>query len=178
MFQTINKPLHLLIDGADKLGKTTVIEILKRQLNLPVIKMPNMKEYIENNNAEEFSKLFNETIVQFAEYSFIMDRGFTSSIVYSAVFDRDFKLGYISNIEQILDPNVIILTGYNRQIGRAGESFGKDEIVKNEINRDKIEKEFNKLADRRGYTLIDVKGKSPIQICNEIITSLGEGFPV
>ena len=36
------------------------------------------------------------------------------------------------------------------------------------------DKEFIKLADRRGYTLINVFNKSPIEICNEILTSLEE----
>ena len=163
MKNKFKEPLHILIDGSDKKGKTTVIQMLSRKLDLPIVKMPNMPEYIEKNQAEEFSKLFNETIVQFSEYDFIMDRGFTSSIVYSKVFDRKFDLAYIKNIEKRLKPQIFILTG---------DRFGHDEIVEVNLNSHQIDLGYIELAEREGYTVINVNGKTPIEICNTILEKL------
>lgn len=158
------KTLHLLIDGADKLGKSTVCQMLSRYYNIPIIKMPNMKEYIKKGSPEEFSKLFNETVIQFAEYDFILDRGFTSSLVYSKVFKRDFDLSYIDKIEQILKPEVHILIG---------QRFSIDDVYNvNEVNL--IDKKFYDLAVMKGYHKIIVDNKSPIEICQEIISSVQE----
>jgi len=156
-------PLHLLIDGADRLGKTTVCELMSRGLDLPIIKMKNMPQYIEAGTSEEFSQLFNETVVQFAEYPFILDRGFTSSLVYSTIEQRPYDLEYIENIEKILKPKVFILTSQ--------KNLGKDQIYSQAI-LEKVDAEFNKLANERNYHLISVYGKSPFEICNEILNAL------
>lgn len=160
-------PLHLLIDGSDNLGKTTVVNLLSRKLDLPIIKMPNTAEYIEKGNVEEFSKFYNETIVQFAEFSFIMDRGFPSSLVYSKVFHRENNLEYLGNIEQKLNPIIVILTGLEE--GKTGVvSFQKDPIW-SDNQKTRIDAEYVNLAMAREYTLVCVAYKTPQQICNEII---------
>jgi len=167
-----------MIDGSDNLGKTTVINLLSRKLDLPIIKMTNMKEYIEEGDAEKYSRLYNETVVQFSEFSFIMDRGFTSSLVYSEVFSRKDDLSYIENIEQKLKPTIFILTGRNRPgaihysyLGYT--SFSSDPIYNTE-SKNKIDEAFWKLAEERGYHLVEVFGKSPLEICNEIIEKINE----
>ncbi len=167
----LKQPLHILIDGPDKVGKTTVIKLLSRSLDLPVIKMPNTKEYIEKGTVEEFSKFYNETLIQFTEFDFIMDRGFTSSKVYSEVFNRKSDLKYIQNIETILKPMVFILTSNSplddtEEVDQIKESFQE------------IRKSYIRLASENGYNIINVVGLSPTQICNEIlqvITSSEEG---
>lgn len=172
MIQKMAQPIHLLLDGSDRLGKTTVVNLLSRMTQLPIIKMPNMSAYIKGDNPEEFSKLFNEVIVQFAETSFILDRGFTSSLVYSKVFNRPFDLSYINNIEQILKPKVFIFTG--RVFHSPSPRFlrlGNDEIFKDNLLTE-IDREFTFLAEERGYNLIEVYRKSPIEICNEILEKI------
>lgn len=162
----MNKPLHIIIDGPDKVGKTTVIKILADRLSLPIIKMPNMKEYINNepseDTAEKFSKLFNETIVQFKDTSFILDRGFTSSLVYSKVFNRRFDLSYIDKIEDELKTNVFILTG---------SKFEDDDIYYVEDVR-KVEDEFIDLAISRGYHIISNGNLTPDGVADKIINLL------
>ena len=159
------KPLHLIIDGSDNLGKTTVANLLSRRLQLPIIKMPRTQEYFKLGLAEEFSRFYNETLIQFSEYSFIMDRGFPSSLVYGKKYKRDFDFSYIDNIEQILKPKVFIFTSENRK------SFCKDVIISEEDKLD-IDIEYRNLVYKKTYYLLDVDGKSPLEICNEIIENL------
>lgn len=128
----------VLIDGPDGTGKTTVAKRISETLEIPYVKMPNMVEYFNKNSAEEFSKLFNETIVQFADCSFVLDRGFTSSLVYSHVYKRDFDLSYIDKIHKELNPLVIILTATQEKIM---ERRPIDDIIKEEF-RDSIRKEY------------------------------------
>lgn len=164
------KPLHLIIDGSDNLGKTTVLSLLSQRIGLPIIKMPNMKDYIEMDKAEVFSKLFNETVVQFVQYPFLLDRGYTSSQVYSKLFGRKFDLGYLKDTEEALQPKIIIFTGRHRN-GMTGEvtykSFCKDKIF-NEEEKSKIDEEFCNMAEERGYPLIEVNGRTPLSIVEMI----------
>lgn len=164
------KPLHLIIDGSDNLGKTTVVKMLSMKLGLPIIKMPNMTEYIGRGATEEFSKLFNETIIQFREYPFILDRGFPSSLVYSSIFNREFNLSYIEETEKLLDPTVFIFTG--RHASSNGKisyhSFCEDPIFNEEEKRE-IDEAFCNLANNRLYNLIEVWGKHPSFIVQSIL---------
>lgn len=155
-------PIHIIIDGADRTGKSTVCKILEMGLQIPLIKMPNMKEYIEKGLSEEFSRLFNETIVQFKDYSFIMDRGFTSSLVYSKVFKRTFDLSYIKKIEEELKPKIFIVSG---------TSFKKDEVY-SAYETEMVDLEFCRLAKEKGYPLIINKNKTPDEIANEILDQI------
>lgn len=167
----IKLPIHVVIDGSDGLGKTSVCQMLGRIMSLPVIKMSNMREYIKKGSAEEFSKLFNETLVQFEEYDFILDRGFTSSLVYDKVFDRKSDLIYLTRIENALQPKIFILTGlvpdgtYN--YFRGDEVFDNTQVLA-------IDREFVKLAQERGYEVIPVWGKSPMQIAKYIYHKINE----
>lgn len=171
------KRVHILLDGSDNLGKTTIANKLSIALSLPVIKMPNMKEYIEAGHPEEFSKLFNETIIQFRKTSFIMDRGFTSSLVYSRVFSRKFDLEYLKTIEEILKPIVIIFTG--RHTDKRGKSiytsFTFDEVY-SEDKKSSIDQEFCKMAIKRGYNVVSVHGKSEIVILEEVLRIIKNGL--
>ena len=158
----MKKPLHILLDGTDNVGKTTMCQLLSDKLRLPIIKMPNMPEYLKKGQAEEFSKLFNETIVQFKDTDFILDRGFTSSLVYSAVFNRDFDLSYLAQIEKELNPVVFILTGH---------PFATDEIY-NTSQQERIDERFRLLAEIKKYHIVEVNDKTPEQIVNRILELL------
>lgn len=169
------KPIHILIDGSDNLGKTTVIQLLSRKLNLPVVKMPNTEKYIKEGNVEELSRFYNETLVQFAESSFIMDRGFTSTLVYSKVFKRDTDINYIEGIENKLKPKTFILTGRTRPNKDYGiyhyRSFSEDPIYSDE-EKSYVDEEFCELSYRKNYHLIEVMGKSPLEVCDEIMSKI------
>ena len=154
----MKKPVHIIIDSADKLGKTTQCLMLSRVLDVPYVKMPNMREYIEKGKEEEFSKLFNETIVQFRYSDFVLDRGFTSSVVYSTVLNRKFDLSYINRIEEILDPVVFIFSG---------KPFKKDDVYDKNVIQ-KVNDEFVRIANKKHYHLIDVTDKTELDIHGEI----------
>src|SRR3990167_10551440 len=151
------KTLHLIIDGSDNLGKTTVIDMLSKELDLPIIKMPHELHNVDiKNHVEEFSKFFSYVVVQFRKYPFIMDRGFTSSEVYSKVFNRGFYISYTGEIEELLDPKIFIFTGRvkNPETHQFDyTSFCKDKTF-NDYEKIKIDKEFCELAKRRKYHLI------------------------
>lgn len=160
--------MRILIDGVDGCGKTTVVDMLSKRFKLPIVKMPNMKEYFEKGTAEEFSKLFNETIVQFRKYPFIMDRGFPSSIVYNDVYDRKFDLTYLDEIEKQLDCKVVILTA-------TPTAFLKrrpfDDIITGE-KRIHINEAYLALAQEKGYTVIDTSELAPVDVAEEIVMRL------
>lgn len=167
-------PMHIILDGSDNLGKTTTLNMLSEKLQLPVIKMPNMKEYIERDMTEQMSQLFSETIVQFKDYPFLMDRGYCSSIVYSKVFNRTFDLSYIDKINEELRPKIIIFTGRDKhgQIYKY-KSFCNDPIY-HTGQKMEIDAAFCKYAETNGYPLIEVWGKTTKQILQEVLLKIYE----
>lgn len=157
----------VLIDGPDNVGKTTVINKLHESTGYPIIKMPNMKEYFEKGLTEEFSKLFNETIVQFRKFSFILDRGFTSSLVYSKVYNRSFDLSYLKDIQEQLNPVVIIL--HNTDSNGKNIRFQDDDIDAINSKYDEIVDTYKFLAKALRYNLINVNGLSPDEVEEKIL---------
>lgn len=162
-----NKP-RILIDGVDGCGKTTIAELLSKKLKIPIIKMPNMKEYFGKGTTEEFSKLFNETIVQFKQYGFIMDRGFTSSLVYSQVYGRPVDISYIDKLEKDLDAKVVILTALP-EVFLKRKPF--DEIITSQ-KRIEINEEYLNVAQERGYPAINTSNLTPEQVLKEVLKVL------
>lgn len=156
---TKSSKLHLIIDGPDKVGKSTVIQLLAKELNLPVIKMKDMPKFFKKN-PEEASEIFNKTVAQFKDSSFIMDRGFPSSVVYSYAYGRDYPLGYLDEIEDDLAPTIVILY---RKTPRA-----KDDIVSDRMYV-KIRRAYVSIAMELGWNLIDVGDLKPKEICKKIL---------
>lgn len=157
----MKKAIHILLDGADGTGKSSIALRLQTATGFPIIKMPNMKEYIENGSPEEFSRLFNETIVQFKDTNFIMDRGYTSSLVYSKIFNRTFDLTYLDEIEKQLDPLVFILTR-QKQNYREDEIFDKEKVAQ-------LDLEYTKLANKKGYRVIDTSNCQKREVTDKIL---------
>lgn len=155
----------LLIDGPDGTGKTTICNELATLLKIPLVKMPNMKQYFENGMTEEFSKFFNEILVQFKTTDFILDRGFTSSLVYSNVYKRPFDLSYIDDIEKELQPKVFILTASDEELFKRRPT---DEIIAQEF-RIEVNAEYRRLAKERGYIIIDTTGSTIEEVKQEIL---------
>ena len=156
-----SKPLHLIIDGADKVGKSTVCKLLAEKLKIPVIKMQDMPKYF-SKNPEPASEIYNKTIVQFKDYAFIQDRGYPSSIVYSTLYNRHYPLNYLNDMIRELEPVVFILEATPR---------AKDDIVS--------KKDQNKLRDMYMYytrvynwNLLMCDEKTPDQICDMILKQL------
>lgn len=160
--------MNIIIEGADGVGKSTVIDLLSKKLQIPVIKMPDMKKYFDKGVTEEFSELYNKTIVQFRDFDFIQDRGFPSSIVYAKVYNRSCDLSYILEIDKLLKPKVIILTATD-EILKQRRQF--DEIISDEFRSD-VNAEFVRLANNNNYQLIDTSNKTPEEVCQIILENL------
>jgi hypothetical protein len=168
----MNGPMHIVIDGSDNLGKTTVLNILSEKLQLPIIKMPNMPKYIKDGNTEPFSQLFSETVMQFKQFPFLMDRDYSSSVVYSRLFARDYDLGYLKDIREALNPKFIIFTGrrfINDEIHYT--SFCQDQVY-DEEQKGLIDEAFCDYATANGHPLVEVWGKTPEEIAKEVILKI------
>lgn len=157
-----NKTLHLIIDGPDKVGKSTVCQLLSRRLGIRVLKLDKMHKF-HKTAPEEVSEVFNDTLLNFSDISFILDRGYPSSLVYSSIYKRTYNLDYLDLFKEILKPKVFILY---RSKPRA-----QDEIIPGS-DYDKILKEYLSRAKRNRWTLIDVKDYSPDQLCSLILKKL------
>ena len=171
--------MHVIVDGSDNLGKTTILNMLSEKLQLPIIKMPNMQQYIGTGDAEVFSQLFNETVIQFAQFPFLLDRGYSSSEVYSKVFGREYDFGYLKNTKSTLSPKIIILTGryviteYGKKPRVKYSSFCKDPIF-DEEQKNMIDEEFCEYARINKCPLIRVHGKTVNQVFEEVLIKIYE----
>ena len=155
--------LHIIIDAADGLGKTTVCEMLSKMLELPIIKMKDMPKHFKNK-PEQASEVFNKTIIQFKDFGFIQDRGWPSSYVYTFAFGRDPEdVQYIkSEIVGKLNEVVFLLHG--------DRPFRGDDIIPSnrwqEINAAYTMLET--IGDTKVHH-INVTGLTPEDVCKQII---------
>lgn len=157
----MKKPLHLILEGSDKVGKTTVCNLLSKKLKLPIIKMKDMPKLF-HSRPEEASEIFNKTIVQFKDFSFICDRGYPSSIVYNKYFKRGYNLSYLDSIVNDLEPKIFVLIGESRE---------NDDIISKRSQRN-INTLYKLFSEIHGWELIYVDNKSPEDIVDEITNKL------
>lgn len=102
--------MHVFIEGPDGVGKTTLIRKLQKSTTFPVIKMKIADKGFRLGSIEDLSYVFNTTLMQFKDYSFIVDRGFLTSLVYSKIFNRQYDFEYINIVNKTLNPVIILLT--------------------------------------------------------------------
>lgn len=100
----------IFIEGPDGAGKTELVKKLQDEGYGPIVRLPKSQEFFKKGNIEEASWIFNNTLAQLTnKNSFIVDRGYFSSLVYSKVYKRKTDLSYIWNIHKKLKPIVIFL---------------------------------------------------------------------
>lgn len=95
--------LRIIIDGADRMGKTTTAKLLAKTLNVPLIPGVQLSSRdrsqltgveIENNTKQHHLKMIRRT------KSFVADRGYPTSIVYSYYFKRKVSLRYLEKFDK------------------------------------------------------------------------------
>jgi len=155
-----NKAIHLIIDGSDKTGKTTVCYLLSKKLNMPVIKMQNMPHYLTRADPELASEVYNRTLLEFKDFDFIMDRGYPSSLVYSSYFKRTYDLTYLAKIERDLNPIIIILVTDNPRA---------DDDVWSQNDLKLINTCYKSMAIKHGWYVINATNLTPGQTCQKIL---------
>ena len=159
---------HIFIDGPDGCGKSTICEMLSKKTGYPVIKMERVKEMFGTDHIEPCSYTFNSTISQFSDCNFIVDRGYTSSVVYSSVYGRKANLSYLHEIEKRLNPVIIILIATNEELYKRRPT---DEVIQPGY-RELVRLEYIELAKRKNYTIIDTTGKTSEEVLKLVETTV------
>lgn len=80
----------VLVEGPDRVGKTTLVSHLSHMLDLPTFKSPNEREVFKHGGRQ--SLVFDYGLTHFltqTNHHFIADRSYVSEWVYSRVFKRD-----------------------------------------------------------------------------------------
>lgn len=152
---------RIIIDGVDGIGKSTQCKLLGEYLGLPIIRMPDYK----GGDIEQSAYIFNNTLTQFYG-SYIIDRGFVTSLVYSKVMKRRANLGYIFDIREHFT-HLIILSSTKDEFterqhrNKNGLKFTYSQLL--EINETYLE-----FAFKFGATVINVKDKDVSDVHKEI----------
>jgi thymidylate kinase len=143
-------PLHIMIEGPDGAGKSTIAKLLSEKIKIPILEMYTNRHIFETC-IEECSEVFNRTLAQLKDVSFILPRGFISSLVYSKVYKRTYDLSYIKKISAILNPRVAYLY-VDKDIIRRRK---KDEFTNDKIFDiiDGYEQFFSTVSNMKDYSL-------------------------
>lgn len=157
-----NKVLHIIVEGVDGTGKSTVVKKLSEMLDLRIIRLQDMDKYFKKGITEEISESFNKTLVQFKDVAWIADRGFPSSLVYSLYFLRKYDLRYIDEVMKELDARIFILDVAPRVV---------DNLITHH-EQDQIRGLYLKLADKYNWTVLSCTGRTPEDICAMIIKEI------
>lgn len=163
--------LHIIIDGCDSVGKTTLCANLSQALDIPVTHMEKAKEVFTTRKTcdiETLSYMYNHTLVQLKEHSFIIDRGYVSSLVYTEVYERPSnKVAYIKDIERALNPVVYILVNQDIDTLKARG----DEVVP-VADFGYIQSTYEVIAKNRRYAVIDVTDLTPLRVFERVMSDL------
>ena len=127
----------IIIDGIDKVGKTTIAAALSKEIGIPVFKRKNVKK-----NYDFIVDLFYsiESYLQFLEqtrYSVIFDRLYPSEYAYSRALGRITSLAKIIDI----DKRFSALGAYMIILNKSIDKHLNDEIIPIELY-DKINDGF------------------------------------
>lgn len=102
----VNRPMivpdgpSIIVEGPDRVGKTTVVQHISKMAHIPAFKCPSEKEIFKNGGAETLA--FDLTLTHFLKqtnYRFVSDRGYPSERVYSRVFNRESADKMLSEID-------------------------------------------------------------------------------
>jgi thymidylate kinase len=160
------KNKHIIIDGPDGCSKTTVCKKLSKILKRPLIRMKKTKSFFKNLTVEDASYIYFTTISQIpSNYPCVFDRGYTSSLVYSRVYDRNVDLSYIDDVEKEMKPIIIILTATNEELFKRRPN---DRVIDNDM-RYKIKNEYEEVALRKKYYLVDTTDKTRKEVLNSVL---------
>ena len=159
------KHKHIIIDGPDGCGKTTIVKMLSKKLDIPILKMLSAKSLFNKNVIEIASYTFTQLLIQLKNYEYILDRGFITSLVYSKVYNRKDDLSYLKAVEKQMKPVIIILTATNEELFKRRPV---DAIISRE-QRIKVKDEYDRLAKEQKYNLIDTTGLTRKQVLNKVI---------
>jgi thymidylate kinase len=108
---------QIMLCGNDRSGKTSIARYIAKKLNWPIIKI-NTGQYVRegvpigSNELERLMKVFNETVWQFKDSNFILDRGFISTLVYSKVYERTYDTNYILDLMETECDNLLVVHVY------------------------------------------------------------------
>lgn len=156
--------LRIILEGPDGSSKTTQAHALARIYGIPVVKMLDSHEYFKKGNIEEAAKIFNSTLGQFDTSSFILDRGFVSTLVYAKIFKRSVDTEYLHKINRKLEPLVIILTATEDELRKRRPT---DRVIEEQFRND-IRTEYIGVAERYSYPIVDTTGMTPGEVTKEL----------
>jgi len=95
----------ILVEGADRTGKTEISQELSRQMEIPYFKNSNdVKAFLKDDdsyfqNVVMYAEPFFTSYLEQSKASVIMDRGYVSELVYSQVFNRPTDLDMLTLID-------------------------------------------------------------------------------
>ena len=138
----------IIIEGADGVGKTTIIERLCQVYSMRSLRMPRPDDDPSPDRIERDSKLFNMMVDQIKE-PLILDRGYPSSIVYSQVFNRDIDINYIKDLYS--DREVFVFVIDCDKPKRTDDWYDEDDFYK-------IRDCYRKLANQHQWVIINNDG--------------------
>ncbi|RPI82238.1 MAG: hypothetical protein EHM34_07255 [Nitrosopumilales archaeon] len=105
---------QLMFEGCDRCGKSSVAQSVSKQIQWPIIKIDTgsfVREGVPigSTNLERIMRAFNQTVSQFKDSNFILDRGFVSTQVYSKAYKRFYNTDYIDSIINNMKDTMLVV---------------------------------------------------------------------
>ena len=152
----------IIVEGIDRVGKTTLCEKLNNELSIPIYKNKGIIKYSKMNNIEETDKMFKllDMYELTKDFDVIFDRFNISDYVYGSIerrYDRSIARTNMEMINERLanfdDALLILVTPTD--IERSSKEHGKDLKEYNDMFKDafdgvyfrKIECNYNEIDD-------------------------------
>ena len=122
----------IIVEGIDRVGKTTLCNKLQEELNIPVYKNKGIIQYNKMDNTEETDKMLKLIdLCNLTNSSIIFDRFYLSDFVYG-ILERNYNIDIaIDNFRKVDDllseiDNVFLIYVLPTDIENSSKQHGKD----------------------------------------------------
>ena len=118
----------IIVEGIDRVGKTTLCNKLKEELNIPIFKNERVcNRMLYNIEVELANQLTN--FLSDVNCDVILDRFFYSEFVYGLA-DREYRNDFVLSLDEKLSKlNVLFILVEPTDIDRSSDEHGKDLLL-------------------------------------------------
>lgn len=122
----------IIVEGIDRVGKTTLCNMLNEEFNIPIHKYRGLIKYNKMDNTEETDKTLGLIqLLKETKSSIIFDRTYFSDFVYG-MFERNYNIDIAVDNFRIVDDaiaeldDVFLIYVLPTDVNKSSDEHGKD----------------------------------------------------
>ena len=162
--------MNFILEGCDGVGKSTLAEIIASHIGADVV-------HLTRHSPCDVKSCMTRIV---SAVPYVMDRSYISELIYSEIFNRECALSkedvkditYNISLHKVLE--VILVCEENELLRRLKVRNNEGPDIMNNIIH--IQDAYINYAQENGILMINVTGKSPEELADQIINIYEENY--